>query len=406
VNSRERIQAAFSHRQPDRVPVDLASHGSSGIAAIAYAKLRDYMGLEKRPIRVFDPVQQLALVDEDVLDRFGADAVDLGRGFALDDVDWTDWVLPDGTPCQIPRWVVPERGQDEWVIRAQDETVIARMPDGVLYFEQCYYPMAERPGCSISEAMEHCAWTAVVGPPGPLIDGPDGMERFAAGAARLRQSTDRAIVWSFGGNLLEMGQFFFRNDNFFALLASEPRMVHEFLDKLVEFYLANLERLLAAIGKYIDVITFVDDLGMQNGLLLSPRMYREFFKPRHGMLWQRAKQLADVKVLLHCDGAVRELIPDLIEVGLDALNPVQTTLPGMDARRLKADFGKDLLFWGGGCDGQTVLFDGTLEDIKRHTREQVSILSPNGGFIFQQVDNIMANIDPCKVLTMYEAIAG
>jgi uroporphyrinogen decarboxylase len=119
MNSRERVLTALHHRQPDRAPVDLAGHGSSGIAAIAYARLRKFLGLKKKPIRVFDPVQQLAMVDEDVLERFGVDTIDLGRAFALDDVDWADWVLPDGTPCQMPRWALPERGKDEWVIRSR-----------------------------------------------------------------------------------------------------------------------------------------------------------------------------------------------------------------------------------------------------------------------------------------------
>ena len=406
MNSRERLLTAFSHREPDWTPVDLAGHGSSGIAAIAYARLRKFLGLKEKPTRVFDPVQQLALVDEDVLERFGVDTIDLGRAF-VNDVAWRDWVLPDGTPCQMPYWALPERGKDEWVIRSKTGTVIARMPDGVLYFEQCYFPFSEGDGLkTIAEAMDNCSWTAIASPPGPLIDGPNGLELFADGAQRLRRNTDRAIVWSFGGNLFEIGQFFYRNDNFFALLASEPRKAHDFLDKLVEFHLGNLERLLGTIGEYIDVITFVDDLGMQTGLLLSPRMYREFFKPRHELMWRRAKQLASVKVLLHCDGAIRELIPDLIEIGLDALNPVQTTLGGMDARELKAEFGKDLVFWGGGCDGQTVLFHGTPEEITQHVREQVDALAPDGGFIFQQVDNIMANIAPEKIVAMYKAVNG
>jgi uroporphyrinogen decarboxylase len=404
MDPRERVLTALSHRQPDRIPVDLAGHGSSGIAAIAYARLRRFLGLKEKPIRVFDPVQQLAMVDEDVLERFGVDTIDLGQGFALDEADWADWVLPDGTSCQMPRWALPERGKHEWVIRSRNGTVIARMPDGVLYFEQCYFPFSEEGGLkTIAEAMDNCSWTALTPPPGPLIEGPNGLKSWAEGARKLRENTERAIVWSFGGNLFEMGQFFYGMENFFALLASEPRRAHDFLDKLVEFHLGNLERFLGTGGKYIDVITFVDDLGMQTGLLLSPKMYREFFKPRHALLWKRAKGLANIKVMLHCDGAIRELIPDLIEIGLDAVNPVQTTLRGMDAKELKAEFGKDLVFWGGGCDGQTVLFRGTPEEVKRHVREQVKILGPGGGFVFQQVDNIMANIAPEKIVAMYEA---
>src|SRR5271157_3919201 len=115
---RERVLAAFEHREPDRIPIDFSGHRSSGIAAIAYAKLRKHLGLPPKPLRVYDPVQQLAIVDADVLDMFGVDAIELGRAFALDDARWADWVLPDGTPCQMPAWALPERGNNEWLIRA------------------------------------------------------------------------------------------------------------------------------------------------------------------------------------------------------------------------------------------------------------------------------------------------
>jgi len=118
MTSRERVLSALNHRELDCVPLDLSGHRSSGIAAIAYAKLREFLGLPKKTIRVYDPVQQLAIVDEDVLERFGVDTIELGRAFALDDASWSDWVLPDGTPCQMPRWALPERDGNRWVIRS------------------------------------------------------------------------------------------------------------------------------------------------------------------------------------------------------------------------------------------------------------------------------------------------
>ena len=127
---RERVMAALNHRQPDTVPLDLSGHRSSSIAAMAYPKLRAHLGLPPRPVRIYDPVQQLAVVDDDVLDRFGVDTVELGRGFALDDRDWAEWVLPDGTPCQVNAWVKPERDGDRWVIRSESGRIIAAMPDG------------------------------------------------------------------------------------------------------------------------------------------------------------------------------------------------------------------------------------------------------------------------------------
>ncbi len=401
---RERVMATFEHREPDRVPIDFSGHRSSGIAALAYAKLRKHLGLPGRPLRVYDPVQQLAIVDPEVLDLFGVDTIELGRAFALDDACWADWVLPDGTPCQMPAWALPERGKNEWLIRSTSGKVIARMPDGALYFEQSYFPFIEEDGPrTITAAMNECMWCAVASPPGPLADGPEGLKRLAAGARALRASTDRAIIGLFGGNLFEMGQFLYRNDNFLMLLAAEPRQAHEFLAWLLEIHLANLERFLGAVGDSIDIILFGDDLGMQTGPFLSRRMYREFFKSRHGILFSRAKQLANVKVMLHSCGGIRELLPDLIEAGLDAVNPVQTSCQGMTPATLKAEFGREMVFWGGGCDTQTVLPSATPDEIKKHVRQRVRILAPGGGFVFQQVHNTMANVPPENVVAMFEA---
>ncbi|NWF85914.1 MAG: methyltransferase, partial [Bryobacteraceae bacterium] len=208
----------------------------------------------------------------------------------------------------------------------------------------------------------------------------------------------------FGGNLLEMGQFYYRMDGFLLLLASEPKRAHRFLDALVEIHLRNLERFLAAVGGSIDIILFGDDLGAQNGPQISPAMYREFFKPRHAAMWKRAKQLAPVKVMLHCCGGVRQLLPDLIDAGLDAINPVQISCRGMNAAELKREFGAQITFWGGGCDTQRVLPAGTPDEVAAHTRQQVSILSPGGGFVFQQVHNILGNVPPANIIAMYNAI--
>lgn len=402
---RDRILAAFSHREPDRVPIDFSGHRSSGVSAIAYAKLRDYLNLQRKPIRVYDPVQQLAIVDDDVLERFGVDTIELGRAFALDDACWADWTLPDGSPCQIPAWALPERSTGEWVLRSKGGRVIARMPDGALYFEQAYFPFTDENGPkTIPAAMEESMWHPLPSPPGPLAEGAEGLKRLAEGAKKLRAKTDKAILGLFGGNLLESGQFLYRNDNFFVLLAAEPQKAHNFLDGLVEIHLANLEKFLGAVRNNIDIILFGDDLGMQTGPQISPSMYREFFKPRHGLMWKRAKELADVKVMLHSCGGVRELLPDLIGAGLDAINPIQISCSGMNAKELKQEFGKDLVLWGGGCDTQEVLPNAAPEAVRRHVKEQVGVLSPGGGFVFQQVHNVLANVPPENLVAMFEAV--
>jgi uroporphyrinogen decarboxylase len=204
--------------------------------------------------------------------------------------------------------------------------------------------------------------------------------------------------------LLELGQMMYRNDLFFMLLAGEPERAHRFLDKLVELHLEKLEKFLGAAGPYIDVIVFGDDLGMQTGPQVSPAMYRKFFKPRHQLLWNRAKQLANVKVMLHCCGGVRELLPDLIEAGLDAINPVQISCKGMQPDKLKQDFGRDLVFWGGGCDTRDILLRASPAEIREHVKQLVDIWRPGGGFVFQQVHNVLADVPPANIVAMLEAV--
>jgi uroporphyrinogen decarboxylase len=405
MTSRERVLAALNHREPDRVPIDLSGHRSSGISALVYPKLREFLGLPPKLIRVYDPIQQLAVVEEDMLDRFGIDTIELGRAFALEDSDWADWALPDGTKCQIPAWVKPEKQGSKWVIRSQSGRVIAVLPEGGLYFEQAYYPFLKSDDLeAIPEALRESMWDVVASPPGPLIAGPEGNRILSEGARQLRASTERAVIGLFGGSLFEMGQFLYRNDKFFMLLAEEPKHAHTFLDRIVELHLAGLESYLKAVGDEIDIILFGDDLGMQTGPLISPDMYREFFKSRHELMWKRAKELAEVKVMLHCCGSIRELIPDLIVAGVDAINPVQITARGMGAEGLKADFGDKLVLWGGGCDTQDILTNGTPDEVTRHVKEQVQVLSPGGGFVFQQVHNILADVPPANIEAMLDAV--
>ena len=406
MSPRERVLRAFEFKESDRIPLDLSGHRSSGLSASVYPELRKAMGLKPAPIRIYDPVQQLAVLHEDMLDILGIDTIELGRAFATDDIDWRPWTLPNGTDCFLPRWVNPEREEKRWIIRSKSGRIIAQMPDGAQFFEQIWYPFFDENSdrSDIEAAMEESMWHTVVSPPGPLTDGPEGEKLLKKSAEQLRQSTDRAIIGLFGGNLLETGQMLYRNDQFLLMLAMDPPGVHDFLDRLVEIHLENLERFLKAVGNNIDIVLFGDDLGMQSGPQMSPEMYREYFKPRHQLMWAKAKKLADVKVMLHCCGGVRELLPDLIDAGLDTINPVQFTARGMETEQLKKDFGKEIVFWGGGCDTQQILPNGTPDEVYDHVKEQLEILTPDGGFVFQQVHNILPEVPPENILAMFSSV--
>jgi len=407
LTSRQRVLAAINHQEPDRVPIDLSGHRASGMAAIAYNHLKKHLGITSGFIHVYDMVQQLAIIEPEVMDYLGVDTIELGRGFALDPAYWQDWELPDGTPCKIPGFIRPVKVGRDWYIYHADGTPIAVQREGCYYFEQICFPLADRDGDEFDDLntdMDKVMWVAMGAPPAPLGYDQAGLKALHDGAQHLRLSSDRAIVGLFGANMLEMGQFLFGIQNFLTLLASEPRRVHLFLDKLLEVYLGKLEAFTSAVGTYIDVIHYNDDFGMQTGPQISLKMYLEFFHPLYKQLWERSKQLTDAKIMLHSCGGIYPLLPYLIEAGMEIFQPVQTTSRGMEAERLKQEFGKDLCFWGGGCDTQGVLDRGTPVEVSEDVRRRVAIFSPGGGFVFQQIHNIQADVPPENILAMFAAV--
>lgn len=407
---RERVLTALDHREPDRPPIDLNGHRSSGIMVQAYRDLRRALGLPSSPLYIYDFIQQLAIVEDDVLDRFGVDVVELGHDYANRPEYWQDWELQDGTPVKIPAFIEVVRRGGDWVVYNDRGQVSAIQKAGCLYFEQATYPLQESTADTfpnLGDDLNQISWWRIGSPPAPAGLDAAGLEVRRRDAAALRTSTDRAIYGIFGGNLLETGQMAYRNDVFLELLAGDPSRAHAFLDGVIEIHLANLEKFLGAVGEYIDVIGFGDDLGMQMGPQISPRMYRAFFKPRHAAMWRRVKELAPrVKICLHCCGGVHPLLGDLIDAGLDAINPVQINCADMEPWRLKRDFGKDIVFWGGGCDTRYSGPDVAPEAVTGHVRANLDIWSPGGGYVFQHVHNIMANVPSENVIAMFDAVIG
>ena len=409
MNSRERVLSALNHQEPDRVPIDFGGHRSSGINAMAYARLKKYMGIKTGDIYVYDMVQQLAIVENQVLDALKIDTIELGRGFMLEAKDWKDWVLPDGTPCKIAYFVnVAQRGGDRPLV-AVDGCELGVQRKGCVFFEQTYWPLSKRDFdkedfSDLEKAFKQTQWTGIPTPGYHLPLDDAGLKKFAEGAKALRQSTDRAIIGLFGGNMFETPQMLYGMENYLSYLAQYPEAVLRLSETLCKIYLGNLEKWLGAVGPYIDIILFGDDLGSQNGPMISKSMYRKYYKPFHARMWKRAKQLAKVKVMLHSCGAIEPLLDDLIDAGLDAVNPVQISAKGMDAKTLKQKYGDRLCLWGGGCDTGRMLPLGTPEEIAAHTRTQVEILKPGGGFVFQQVHNIMAEVPPENILAMFKAV--
>jgi len=404
---RQRVLAAVNHQEPDRVPIDLAGHRASGMAAIAYNRLKKHLGIKNGAIYVYDMVQQLAIIEPEMMDYLGVDTIELGRAFAQEPEYWHDWELPDGTPCKIPSFIQPVKVGRDWHIYHADGTQIAIQREGCYYFEQTCNPLADRIHENFNNLradMDKVMWAAMGAPPAPIGYDQAGLKALEAGAKHLRATSDRAIVGLFGANVLEWGQFLFGMQNFLTLLASEPKQVHLFLDKLLEVHLENLQLFTSAVGSYIDIIHFNDDFGMQTGPQISTKMYLDFFHPHYVRLWERTRQLTNAKIMLHCCGGIYPLLPYLIDAGLEILQPVQTSSRGMEAERLKREFGKDLCFWGGGCETQGILDRGTPEEVAEDVHRRVEIFAPGGGFVFQQIHNIQADVPAENILAMFGAV--
>jgi uroporphyrinogen decarboxylase len=376
MTSRDRVRAALAHREPDRVPFDLGGSRVTGIHVRAYARLRGALGLPAGESRVGDITQQLAEVEPDVLDALGCDV----RG-----------VSPRGASTY--RRELREDGEhrtfvDEWGVGR-------RMPlAGGLYYDAFAPPL----GGDIDEA-------AVDADPVPDAADPARFAGMAEEARRYARDERRAVhAGSICGGLTE-GLFKLRGfEDGYMDLASNPALARRIMDRILEVKLAYWERLLPQLDGVVDVVGEADDLGGQDRTLFSPATYRALVKPLHRALFGYLHAHTDAKVLFHTCGAVRDLIPDLIEIGVDAINPVQVSAAGMDTAELKREFGRELVFWGGGVDTQRVLGAGTPDEVRAEVWRRVRDLAPGGGFVFAAVHNIQPNVPPENILAMREAL--
>lgn len=386
MTAKERILAAISHEEPDRLPRDLGATPSSGISAIAYNRLVNYIGLECGRAKIYDVVQQVAQPDEAVLDYFHVDVVDVGRMFNRTAAHWKPFALADGSEGLIPAWFHPERTPDgSWVVN-KNGVQIARMPEGATFFDgtYCPYPGEDFPEdiSDLDEQMDMVLWQAMVHSPWDHAGEADFWQQLRTRALELRASTDRAIMIVCGCNLFEWGTFLRRIDNFLCDLMIDEAGVARLLDALMERHLRTLEKVCQTVGDVCDILRFGDDLGMDTGPFMQPEIYRRLFKPRHAQLNEYVHKHSSMKTFLHSCGSIYKLMPDLIEAGYDVINPVQFVARDMQARRLKREFGKDITFWGGGCDTRHVLNHGTPQQVRDHVAEMIETFAPGGGFVF------------------------
>lgn len=409
MTSRERVLSAIDHVEPDRVPVDFGSTPSSGISATAYARLAKKMGMASSKVRVYDVVQELAEPENWALDRFGVDAVDLGRTFNTDDAKWYDTTLAGDVHAQYPRWFQPERASDGSLVAANpDGLILAKKPSGATFFDQTVFPYESGYPSSfvdLPSAMNLVMWQALAHSPWDHAGEVDFWQNLRRRALALRENTDRAIVVVAGCNLFEWGTFLRRLDNFLVDLYTDQAQVEALLDALMEIHLQTLECVCTAVGDIADILRFGDDLGLDTAPFMSPAVYRRFFKPRHAALCAYVKTHSRMRTYLHSCGSIYELLPDLIDAGYDVLNPIQTNARNMEPERLKREFGADICFWGGGVDTRTTLNLASPDQVRDEVRRRIETFAPGGGFVFNTVHNILPDVPPANIIAMFDAVA-
>jgi uroporphyrinogen decarboxylase len=390
VTSRERVLAAVGHRQPDRVPVDLGGSRVTGINPVPYAGLRRALGLGGAPPKVIDVWQMLAWVEQPVVDRLGVDVLPVPRlvqdfGMRID--AFRDWRLDDGTPVLMPANFAPREEPDgSRSLFLEGKLVARKAPSSPFYDRMVEFevndplpPVETLPMPSFTD--EDLAWRA----------------RWAR---TLRANTDKAIMGEFGPILGRWGSY----QEWLLTLAADPGFVRAFYERKAEALVACARRYAEAVGDDIDLVWLGEDFGTQTGLMIRPEVFIDLVAPYYRRLYDWIHSNTRWKVLYHCCGGIYPIIPTLIDIGVDILNPVQVEAAGMDARRLKREFGDRLSFWGGGIDTQGVLPFGNREDIRAQVRERIGIFAPGGGFVFTPSHNIQDDAPVESLLAMYEAV--
>ena len=370
MTSRERVIKALSHEKLDRVPVDLGAHGGSGMNKVAHRKLMDYLGFKDGDAPVMDLLQQYVDIDDRILEHFEIDTRPLWRKPPKNS---PDEAFPDG------------RVKDEWGI-------VHRPAMGGIYYDVVEFPLRELK----REDLDVYPW--------PDPHDPGRVEGLSKKAKHLHENTEFAIVSDFEGSLFTLAQLLRGFDQFCIDLMADEKFANKLLDKILEFWIGYAEKHFRAVGDYVDVVCLGDDLGTERAPWMSLDLYRRYIKPREKELCSfiRNRINPNAKLLLHSCGSVYQFMEDFIEVGIEALCPLQVSAADMDTKRLKRKFGSRMAFWGG-IDTQKVLPYGSPKEVEKEVKRRIEDLAPQGGYVLAPVHNIQTGVPPENICTMFEA---
>lgn len=415
MNSRERVQAALAHREGDRIPLDLGGCGQTGMHATTVYALRQALKLDPpgTPVKVIEPYQMLGEIAPDLQERLGVDVVGLappGTLFGFQNEDWKSWTFWDGTPLLVPgRFnTEPDENGDLLMYVDGDKSVppSAKMPRGGFYFDSLVRqePIDEASLNPEDNASDY----------GLISEASLAFLRDEA--ERLYNQSDRALVMVFDGTgfgdvALVPGPWVKHPKGirdvaeWYISSVTRQDYIRQVFERQCEIALANLPRVYGAVGDRVTVAWISGtDFGSQNGCLISPRTFRTLYKPFYTRVNAWIHAHTPCKTFIHTCGSIQPLIPDIIEAGFDILNPVQTSAANMEPAELKARFGEQVTFWGGGVDTQHTLPFGTPDEVRAQVRERLAVFGQGGGFVFSTIHNVQASVPVENLLAMYETV--
>ena len=373
MTSRERVRAVLNHQEPDRVPLDLGGINTS-LMLETHDNLKRKLDLDKTPTQLLSKTWQIAKTDEAILERLAVDIRYIFPEVRSAEDSASVNTASDPTP--------EDTFTDEWGI--------------VRRFVKHYYEMESHPlkEADSLEDIESYPWPE---PRDYFV-----FEGLGERARNLRETTDYAVgEYMGGGSLFEQAWYLRGYPELLIDFMVHKDFAHALLSKILAVRKKNAELYLREVGAYLDIFQIGDDIATQEGPAMSPELYREMLKPYHAELFQYIKERTRAKLYYHSCGGITPLIDDLIEIGVDALNPIQVSAKGMNTAELKKRFGKRQVFWGG-IDSQQALPFGSPEDVRAEVRRRISDLGPGGGYILSGVHNLQPDISPENILAMYD----
>lgn len=414
-SSRERVNLALSHREADRVPLDLGGSVVTGMQVNTVYQLRQALNLDPpgTPVKVVEPYQMLGEIKPDLIEALGVDVAPLeGKTtlFGFKSEGWRPWTTFDGTPVLVPEGfnTEPEPSGDILMYPEGDKTVSpsGRMPKDGWYFDAIIrQEPIDDDNLNVEDNLEEFS---------PVSD--EELEHFRREAERLYTETDKAILANFGGTgfgdialvpalNLKRPKGIRDVEEWYISTVTRRDYVYEIFEHQCEIALANLERIYQAVGDRVTVIFVTGtDFGMQQGPFISPETYRDLYQPFHKRVNDWVHEHTAWKTFIHSCGSVMALVEDFIESGFDILNPVQTSAAGMDPAELKARFGDRITFWGGGVDTQRTLPFGTADEVRKQVRERIKAFGPGGSFVFNPIHNVQSQVPVENVVAMFETL--